>query len=134
MNITGHGTHPLHSRLLLRGQLHHLRAHEVRERTEVDGRLGDAEQLRELLGVLREELDDRRVVHRDLLQDRLDRLRVRLHQLAQLLDLRVVLDRGDVDVARLVDRDRDALAAGGGGPGVLVLLLLLLRELWAVVE
>lgn len=132
-----HGTHPLHSSFLLRCQLHYFRAKEISESPQVHGRLGDAEQLRQLFRVLRKELHNSGIVHCNLLQDWLNSLRVRLHQLAQLLDLRVVLDRGDVNVASLVDRDSNAVTTGTCTstctcrcwPWVLLLLLLLLREL-----
>lgn len=75
--------------------------------------------------MLRKDLHKRRVVERDLLQDGLDGLRVLLHQLTKLLNLRVILDGRDVDVATRVDGHGDASLAARCGWcwGILLLLL-----------
>ena len=119
--------------LLLWGQIHKLCPDKISKRVKVNRLRGHTQQLRELLRMLRKNLHQRRVVQRDLLQDALDRLGVLLHQLANLLDLRVVLDRGDVDVACRIDGHRDALLAAlwwllGARATRLLLLLRQLEE------
>ena len=64
-----------------------------------------------MLGVLRKNLHENRIAHSDLLQKRLDSLRIGLHQLADRLNLRMILNRCDVYVSSSIDRHGDTLSA-----------------------
>lgn len=70
---------------------------------------GLAEQLEELVLVLGDELGELRVAGAELLQYRLEHLRLLLHDLAELLELRVLAEEVEVAEARL------ASLAGAGG-------------------
>ena len=84
-----------------------------------------AQYLRERLGVLRKRLSELRVRLRELLEHRLDERRVLLHQLAEMLDLGLVLDGGHVDAGASAGSTKLWLAwRAGAGSGLLSLLLL----------
>ena len=70
-----------------------------------------AEQREELLRVLRDELRELRVARAELLQDGLEHLRLLLHHLAELLELRVIPE--EVEVAETCGGP--GTRGGGGG-------------------
>ena len=122
--------HPFNGGTLLRRDVHHLRARWDRAILIVAE--VSPKDLRECFRVLREELREAGVRLGELLDDRLRERRVLHHDLAQVLDLRVVHERGEVRACtRARSRrtrcaePRDTRARPRSG----MLLLLLLGEL-----
>lgn len=71
-----------------------------------------AKQLEELFRILGDQLGKLRIAGAELLQNRLEHLRLLLHYLAQLLKLRVMAEELEVPKALLLSRGN-----GGGGSG-----------------
>lgn len=87
----------------------------------------DAEDLSKRRWVLGKQLGELRVLGSQLLDDRLNQSRVLLHQLAKVLDLRLILDGCNVDVTTRSDGNGQLLRLSRltlCGRGLLGLLLL----------
>jgi len=105
------GTYPLNSRSLLLRDADGVRARRQR-RAVLALAPALAEQLDELIRVLLDQRCELRVPGRDLLHERLEHLRLRLHHLPQLLELLVVAQEVEAAAAARPSQTGETLGPG----------------------